>query len=72
MTAELPQNVKDVLTTLNYTYGRGDIVGYECVRTHGEITQGLVVCKLQYGECKYPFRVESGTVYFRRHQRKVV
>ena len=59
--------VLDALRSLNWSYGRGEIVSVKS--TNG--LDGIVTCKLQYGTCRAEFTVKNDTVYFRGHQRKL-
>ena len=66
---QISQRLLDALNALNWSYGKGDIIGFEKVNESGH--DGTVVCKLQFGQQRARFTVKNGTVYFRGHQKKL-
>ena len=62
------------LNTINWNYGRGEIIGFSEVTiacTKLMNSHGTAVCKLQNGTCTAKFRVVNGTLFFRGHQKKI-
>lgn len=65
----------DLLQSMNSKYGRGEAVSITWRRESQDVycTQGMVVCRLQYGMCAMHFRVVYGigcfTLYFAGHQK---
>jgi hypothetical protein len=72
MSKTLP-TLREALDALNWSYGRGDVVGIDWDPTPAPdgAKVGRVACKKQFGYDRPKVTLRGGTVYFRGHQRKV-
>lgn len=67
----VPENLLEALKALNWSYGKGEIVGFKDVTFHGQGIHGEVVIKLQFGEEVRRFTLTNGVLSFRGHQKKI-